>query len=196
MASFNYSLSEKIYNACCLLITKIFYRSSRLIRCPITVRGKQYINFGKSLTTGRGCQLEVANNHDEPCLLFGDNVNIGHYVRIQCIDRIRIGSNVLMGSRVTIIDHSHGLYKETECDAPSIPPNSRQLVSSPIEIGNNVWIGEGAIIQQGVTIGDGSIIGANSVVVHNIPAGCMVGGIPARIVKRYDEVSKKWVRTE
>lgn len=196
MATFNYSFSEKFYMGYCLILTKIVYRTCRLIRRPIVIRGKKYIDFGHNLTTGRSCQFEVAEKHNEKCLIFGSNVNIGHYVRIQCANNIHIGSNVLIGSRVTIIDHSHGLYKGINCDSPYTPPNVRELSSSPIIICDNVWIGEGAVIQQGVTIGRGSIIGANSVVSTSIPEGCIAGGVPARIIKKYDQDVREWIRAE
>lgn len=49
-------------------------------------------------------------------------------------------------------------------------------------IGNRVWIGSGAVIMGNVKIGDDVIIGANAVVTKSIPAGCIVGGIPAKIL--------------
>lgn len=187
MPQFNYSIKEKFYNAYCLLMTKIEFRASRLIRRPVIIRGKKYIDFGTQLTTGRDCQFEVAETHMEKCLTFGNCVNIGHYVRIQCANKISIGDNVLIGSRVTIIDHSHGKYEGPEEDTPFISPNKRQLASSPITIGNNVWIGDGAVIQKGVTIGDGSIVGANSVVTRDVSKNTMVGGVPARPIKVWDD---------
>lgn len=194
MARFNYSISEKIYNGICLLRTKLFYSKCRLIRFPIYIRGRKYIDLGRNLTTGRECQFEVADSHEGVCLIFGNNVNIGHYARIQCVNKVIIGSNVLIGSRVTIIDHSHGEYDDEEPDSPNVPPNERKLTSSPIIIGENVWIGDGCIIQKGVNIGKGSIIASNSVVTDDVPKAAIVGGVPAKIIKAWDEDRKTWVR--
>lgn len=52
-----------------------------------------------------------------------------------------------------------------------------------INIGNDVWIGEGAFIRRGVTIGDGAVIGARAVVTKDVPPYAIVGGIPARVIK-------------
>ena len=49
-------------------------------------------------------------------------------------------------------------------------------------IGNNVYISSGAVIMGNVIIEDNVIIGANAVVTKSIPAGCIVGGIPAKII--------------
>jgi len=58
----------------------------------------------------------------------------------------------------------------------------------PSRIGNDVWIGEDTFIRRGITIGDGAIIAARSVVTHDVPAYCIVGGVPARVIRpRFDE---------
>lgn len=188
----NYSFWENIYNVKCVIGTKIRFKGARMIRTPIIVRGKQYINFGYGLTTGKNCQLEVNGNHDACCLRFGDNVNIGHNVRVQCAEKITIGNNVLMGSKVTIIDHSHGSYSGKRQDNPDTHPNQRQIKSAPITIGDNVWIGDGVVIQEGVSIGTGSVIAANSVVTKDIPKGVIAGGIPANVIKRYNRLTCSW----
>ncbi len=194
MRKSNYSFGEILYNILCVLGTKLINKDARLIRAPITIRGKKYIDFGIGLTTGKNCQIEVNGEHLKCCLKFGSNVNIGHNVRIQCAEKITIGSNVLMGSRITIIDNSHGSYTGENQDAPVVPPNERILKAAPIEISDNVWIGDGVVIQQGVHIGAGSIISANSVVTKDIPKAVIAGGMPCRIIKKYNFNSKKWER--
>jgi len=60
--------------------------------------------------------------------------------------------------------------------------------ASLTRVGNDVWIGEGTFIRRGITIGDGAIIAARSVVTHDVPAYCIVGGVPARVIRpRFDE---------
>ena len=57
-------------------------------------------------------------------------------------------------------------------------------VVEPVIIGNDVWIGRRAIIMPGIHIGNGAIIGACAVVTKNVPDYCVVGGVPAKIIKK------------
>jgi acetyltransferase-like isoleucine patch superfamily enzyme len=61
-------------------------------------------------------------------------------------------------------------------DAPSF---AESLVSKPVDIGRNVWIGAHAVILPGIRIGDGAIIGAGAVVNRDVAAGDVVAGVPA-----------------
>lgn len=94
-----------------------------------------------------------------------------------------IGNNVLVVSRVTILDHFHGNITTSDL---LIPPSKRPLSSKPVCIGNNVWIGEGVCIMPGVTIGDNVIIGANAVVTHSFPKNVVIAGVLAKIIKTLD----------
>lgn len=193
MSQSNYGIFENVKNVFYVIRTKISIPSARMIRTPIVIRGKKYIDFGKNLTTGGRCRIEVHGDHNGKCLVFGDDVNIGYDVRISCCGRIEIGNDVLMGSHVLIIDNSHGKYSgEGYQDAPSTPPNKRDLNVKPIKIENNVWIGENSVIQKGVTVGFGCIISANSVVTKDVPARNMVAGTPAKIIKQYNPKKKQW----
>ena len=102
-----------------------------------------------------------------------------------------------MGSKIYISDHNHGIYSGELQDSPYIPPKQRKLTQGePIRIGDRVWIGEFVTILPGVTIGEGAIIGAMSVVTHDIPPNTIALGSPARVVKRWDESLKEWVRED
>ena len=55
-------------------------------------------------------------------------------------------------------------------------------------VGNDVWLGNGATIMQGVSLGDGAIVGTNSLVTKDVPPYTVVGGNPARVIrKRFDD---------
>jgi len=58
-----------------------------------------------------------------------------------------------------------------------------KLTGAPIEVGNDVWIGEGALLKPGVRIGDGAIVAARAIVTHDVPPYAIVGGTPARLIR-------------
>lgn len=114
-------------------------------------------------------------------LNIGSNCSFGAYNHITCANKIIIGNSLLTGKWVTITDNSHG---ETDKSTLEMRPQKRPITSKgPVIIGNNVWIGDKATILPGVTIGDGAVIAANAVVTKDVPAYCVAGGNPARIIK-------------
>jgi len=97
-------------------------------------------------------------------------VNSGCY--IQGKNGIRIGHNCRMGPNVGLISANHD-------------PNDydRWIPSTPITIGDNVWIGMNSVVLPGVKIGDNVIIGSNSVVSKDIPSNCIAAGAPCKVLK-------------
>jgi len=91
-----------------------------------------------------------------------------------CPQRIHIGRNTLVASRVTILAHEH---------VKRDPNNTHMPFMTDTYIGENCFIGIGAIILPGVKIGDQVIIGAGSVVTKNVPSGVISAGNPARIIR-------------
>lgn len=190
-----YSFFDKLKLCYFLIRTKLIDKKVRLFRFPIVIRGRKYIDFGKSLTTGVGCRFDCfpGKEPENVKLIFGKNIQINDYVHIVAMDKVEIGDNVLMASHIFISDNSHGSYKCNFQDSdPMIPPTKREYVTAPIRIGNNVWIGEGVCIMLGVSIGDGCVIGAHSVVSKSIPGYTIAVGTPARVIKEYNFSTKHW----
>lgn len=179
-----------------LIYTKIFFNQARLIRLPFDIRNRSNIKIGNNFTTGFGCRLEAFSQKatHNAILIFGKNVEINDYVHIAAGEKIIIGDNVLIASKVFISDLNHGNYKGENPDSPLSTPNSRKLSTNPIIIKDNVWIGEGVCIMPGVTIGFGCVIGALSVVTKDIPDYTIAVGSPAKVVKEYDFESERWER--
>ena len=110
----------------------------------------------------------------------GKNITIGRNVffnagcKFQDQGGITIGNNVLIGHNVVLATLNHSMN----------PAERGNLIPKPIVIGNDVWIGAGAIVLPGVTIGDGAIIAAGAVVTKNVEADTIVGGVPAKFLRR------------
>lgn len=90
---------------------------------------------------------------------------------------ITIGNDVRIAPYVKIIAMNHG-YQEID-----IPICQQNCTAQGIRIGNDVWIGSGAIILDGVEVGSHTIIAAGAVVTKDVPDYCIVGGIPAKIIR-------------
>ena len=192
----SYSLLERIKLAVNLLRSKLLDRRIRLVRFPIDIRGKKYIDFGQSLTTGRRCRFDVfGSNEKSKKLIFGNNVQLNDSVHIVCMKSVKIGNNVLMASNIFISDCSHGSYKGDENDtSPLLPPIERSYAILPVVIKDNVWIGEGVVVMPGVTIGEGCVVGAHSIVNSNLPKYSIAVGSPARVIKKFDFSTQRWMR--
>lgn len=155
---------------------------------PNTFKGLKYISIGDNFKMGKYSIIEAWDEHNNkkhsPEIIIGNNVSLGMFCHLACINKIQIDDHVLIAGKVFISDHSHGT---TEKKMLLTPPNERPLVSKGgIHIKKNVWIGENVSILPGVTIGENCIIGANSVVTHNIPDDSVAVGCPAKIFKKYN----------
>lgn len=105
---------------------------------------------------------------------FGKNIFINAGVCLQDQGGIFIDDGVLIGHNVVIATLNHGFM-----------PNDRQtLYPAPVHIGKNAWIGSNATILQGVNIGENAIIAAGAVVNKDVPSNTVVGGVPAKIIKK------------
>lgn len=188
-----YSLSEYIKNVYSLIMTKLTMRQARFIRRPIYIRGRKSLSGCNGLTTGRFCRFDLEGS--KPTSFIGDNCEMGDMTHIVAHEKVEIGNNVLIASKCFISDTNHGVYKGDNQDSPEMPPNQRKLVTNPVIIGNNVWIGENVVILAGAEIGDGCIIGANAVVSKKIGACSIVVG-KGQVIKRYSEEEKVWLETK
>lgn len=187
-----YDLIGKIRIIYSLILTKLFYKNARLIRQPFDIRGKKYIKIGEKFTTGVGCRLEAYPDGNKQVLKIGRNVQINDYVHIVAREKVTIEDNVLIASKVFITDLNHGEYTEEKNFDINIIPQKRKLHSKPVKIQKNVWIGENVVILPGVEIGENSVIGAGSVVTKSFPKNVIIGGNPAKIIKKYEK--GKWIK--
>ena len=116
-----------------------------------------YADFGKNITVGEGVFINA-------CCHFQDQGGI------------YLGDHVLVGSHVVFATINHGMEPEHRSD--NIPAS--------IRVEKNVWIGSHATILSGVTIGENAIVAAGAVVTKDVPAGTVVGGVPAKVIRRLE----------
>lgn len=106
----------------------------------------------------------------------GKNVFINSGCRFQDQGGITIGDGTLIGHNVVLATLNH-----------DIDPRKRSTMHpASIVIGKNVWIGANATVVPGVAIGDGAVIAAGAVVTKDVPANVIVGGVPAKVIKKIE----------
>lgn len=190
-----YSLTQLIYLTYCKIRTVFVFSKARIIRFPIDIRGKKFIQISDGFTTGVGCRMEAYPVDDKQVLFIDENFQMNDYVHITAMTNITIGKNVLLASKVYISDCSHGSYAGDQNDtSPVTAPSERKMFSKPVIIHDNVWLGEFVSVLPGVIIGEGSIIGANSVVSKDIPQNVIAVGSPAKPIKKYNFDTQRWER--
>ena len=164
---------------CCFL----YYGFAQWLPASFTPCGRiwqsirSWICFPLFARCGKNVNVEhKAFFHSGRDISIGDNSGIG--VRANLSGRITIGTNVMMGKDVVIMTTNH------KYDRIDIPMNQQGFqVEDPVEIGNDVWIGDRVVILPGVKVGSHSIIAAASVVTKNVEEYAIVGGNPAKIIR-------------
>lgn len=142
--------------------------------------GKRFIFVAGMSTSPCGWEgrLIVAENAK---LEIGEDTGCSS-VTICCFQHIKIGNHVRIGAGTLIMDTNfHSLDWQERRNESEMNTNKK---TSPIVIGDDVFIGARTIINKGVTIGDRSIVAAGSVVVKDIPADEIWGGNPAKFIKK------------
>ena len=111
---------------------------------------------------------------------FGNNITVGKNVFINACCHfqdhggVSLGDGCQIGHNVVFATLNHGLA----------PEDRQTTYPAPITLGKNVWVGSNSTILQGVTIGDNAVIAAGAVVTKDVPENTIVGGVPARIIRK------------
>ena len=147
------------------------------------IDGNGRIIIGDNVNIGKKCAWFLSSRfYDKPELIIGSNTAINFGTGISIEQKVEIGNNCLIAGGTMIYDNnSHGLnYK-----------NGRKMTKedvAPVKICDHVWIGMNSIILKGVTIGKGAVVAANSVVTKDVEAMTLVGGNPAKMIKKIEDL--------
>ena len=155
----------------------------------VRVVNPRYIKWGGQISLDDDVELCVNSNIPgiTPQLIIGNRVHFGKMNRIGCDNKIIIEDDVLFAPHVHISDRNHG-FEDLNT------PITRQRIETkgPVVIGAETWLGFGSQVMSGVTIGKHCVIAAGAIVVKDVPDYCIVGGNPAKILKRYNPTTNQW----
>lgn len=119
-------------------------------------------------------------------VVIGRNTLIG--MRNTIIGPVTIGNDVILAQNITVSGLNHG-YEDV-----NVPIRSQKVITSPVVIEDDCWIGANAVILAGTVIGKHSVVAAGSVVIKDVPPFSIAVGNPARVVKYYDAGKQEWVK--
>lgn len=155
-------------------------QSVYLHACP------QGIEIGARTLVMHGSVLHVYNFRDIPHsgIWIGEDSLIGEYNVIRGQGGVRLGNRVYTSPMVQILAVNH-IFED-----PDTPFVEQGITAQGINVEDDVWIGSGAILTDGINVGKGSVIAAGSVVTSDVPEHTVVGGIPARVIRKVGDKSK------
>jgi acetyltransferase-like isoleucine patch superfamily enzyme len=192
LEQFCQSIACKIYSLLMLIVIKL---KGITIGSGCRFYGWTKFKHGSKDTISIGSDCNFKSKHtsnligiNRPCifssigmngsrLIVGDGCGFSGTV-IGCFDEIILGNNVRCGANTLITDSDWHLN------------DPRAGKPSPVNIGNNVWLGVNVTVLKGVSIGENTVIGANSLVVKNIPANVIAAGNPCKVLKKIEDNSQ------
>jgi len=157
----------------------------------------QYISIGRGAIVERmvwlSAVIQPADRPDRPRIIIGDGAYVGRFSVIAGMNHVEIGRKVLLAPRVHITDCNHDFE---DIDRPIMEQGFAG--GGQVFVGDESWVGVNAVIvaSRGRTlrIGRHCVIGANTVVTRSVPDYCVVVGAPPRIIRRYCQETKRWLR--
>lgn len=146
---------------------KLYYKIRYFLAKKILKKCGKNVIIKNKCYFGDGTKLKV-----------GDYSQLGQNLRVS--GPVSIGNYVMMGPDIVIMGVTHDI---SDLSKPMIDPGNPSL-EKEVKIGSNVWIGTRVIIMPGVEIGDNSIIGSGAVVTKSFEKNSIIGGVPAKFIKK------------
>jgi len=117
-------------------------------------------------------------------IYIGDRTRIG--LGCTLIGPVKIGNDIRLAQNIVISGLKHNF------EDISKPISQQGVITYPIVIEDETWIGANSVVLPGVTIGKHSVVAAGSIVRRNVPSYSVVSGNPAKVMKRYNKETKMW----
>lgn len=149
--------------------------------CFIDALSRDGLWLGSNVSFGFNTFLKISGSykHLGNKIVIGNNVGLGSHGYFGCgVGYLEIGDDCIFGNYVSIHPENHNFNNL------DIPIRLQGVVSfGGVKIGKNCWIGAKVTILDNTDIGDGCVVAAGAVVKGKFPANCIIGGVPAKILK-------------
>ncbi len=114
-------------------------------------------------------------------LVIRSGTYVNRYTMFDAHEHLEVGRNCMIGPHCYFTDGNHRTR-------PGVSVKSQPMVTAPVVVEDEVWIGAGVMVLAGVRVGRGAIVGAGSVVTRDIPRDTIAVGVPARVVGSRSDV--------
>lgn len=170
-------------------VSDVYLKEDTVIQYPCEFENRKKIYIGNHVRIRKNCWFDVSEDNPKYKwqIIVGDGCAFGQNNQFSTSSRIVFEPFVLTAANVHIATQTHN-YQDIE--TPIMFQGA--VDSGPITIGAGCWIGRNALVFA--DIGKGSVVASNSIVKDPVPDYCVVAGSPAKIIKRYDPETKKWLR--
>ncbi|MGP1589517.1 acyltransferase [Oribacterium sp. oral taxon 102] len=149
----------------------------------IDALSKEGVDIGENVVIGRNTRIECTGSLQDigKGIKIGNRTTFGNDCSFGAAGGIEIGDDVVAGQFIRFHSENHNFSDMTKLI------REQGVTHQGIRIGNNCWIGAGVVFLDGATIADGTIVAANAVVTGVFPQNCVIGGVPAKIIKYRNE---------
>jgi len=153
----------------------------------LSALGKGKISLGNNVGIGAFSRLIISTsfNNIGSYIKIGNNVGIGEYAYLGGGGGLEIGDDCIIGQYLSCHPENHHF------EDPTLLIREQGVSRKGIKIGKNCWIGAKVTVLDGVSIGDNCVIAAGAVVTKNMPSDAVIGGVPAKVIKKTIDVSKE-----